>query len=107
MPTKVTQGVLVVTPVAPISRLDFRWRLTLAEQVVIKRAETEHPDPDVRATLAILRESLQEVTDAAGVAVDDRRTAEGAAYVVQVLVAAGLVAPEDAPARLAAMLAPR
>jgi len=106
MPTQIRQGFIVVEPPrAPLSRLDFRWRLSLAEQIVVKRAETEHPDPDTRATLAILRESLQEVTDEAGVDVEDPRTQGGAAAIVDVLVGAGLVSAEGAPARLAALLA--
>lgn len=107
MPTRVLQGVIRAEPPrAPLSRLDFRWRLTLAEQVALKRAETEHPDANVRAQLVILRESLAEVTDAAGVDVSDPRTQGGAAAIVDVLVGAGLVTAENAPARLAALLTP-
>ena len=57
--------------------LAFRWRYTLAEQVAIKLAETMHPDVTVRATLAILRESLE-----IGDYVDpkDPRTVQGVQY---------------------------
>jgi hypothetical protein len=62
---------------APVSRLAFRWRYTLDEQIAVTRAEAEWPDPDVRATLRILRESLAE---ADGVALDDPRTVQGVMY---------------------------
>jgi hypothetical protein len=105
--TRVTAGVIVAAPAkAALSRLDFRWRLSLAEQIAVKRAELEHPDANTRATLSILRESLAEVTDAAGVDVTDLRTQGGAAAIVDVLVGAGLVAGAGAAARLAALLTP-
>ncbi|MCO4101060.1 MAG: hypothetical protein HEQ38_17035 [Gemmatimonas sp.] len=107
MPTRVLQGVIRVEPEpAPLSRLDFRWRLTLEEQIAIERAMEEHPDPNVRAQLRILEKSLAQVTDASGVKVDDPRTQGGAAATVQVLVGAGVVTPANAPTRLAALLAP-
>jgi hypothetical protein len=107
MPTQVLQGVIRAEPPrAPLSRLDFRSRLTTAEQVAIKRAENEHPDANVRALLEVLRETLAEVTDVAGVDVTDPRTQGGASVIVDVLVGAGLVTVGDAPARLAALLAP-
>lgn len=105
MPMQVSQGVLLIAPDAPVlSRLDFRWRLTLQEQVAVKRAELEHPDPTVRAQLAILRESLAEVTDRAGVNVTDPRTIGGAEIIVDVLIAAGIVPMSDKAARLASLL---
>lgn len=70
-----------------VSRLAFRWRYTLAEQVAIHRAETEHEDPEVRATLAILRLSLAEADD---VDPTDPRTVQG----VQYHASLGLIAPE-------------
>ncbi len=78
----------VVQPKASrvMSRLTFRWRYTLAEQVAIKVAESTHPDATVRATLAILRESLQEAND---VDLDDPRTQQGVAYHASV----GLIQP--------------
>lgn len=101
------EGTGRLLPDPPIlSRLDFRWRLTLEEQRAVRRAEREHPDEDVRDDLAIMRESLSEVTDAAGVRVEDPRTQGGAALIVAVLVWAGLVTEANAPARLAALLAP-
>ncbi len=70
-----------------VSRLTFRWRYTLAEQVAIHRAETEHPDADVRATLTILRLSLAEADD---VDPTDPRTVQG----VEFHASLGLIAPE-------------
>lgn len=78
-----------------LSRLMFRWRYTLAEQIAIERAEREHQDPDVRAQLAILRRSLAEAND---IDVDDPRTKMG----VQYHASLGLIAPE----RVAEILAP-
>lgn len=107
MTTRILQGVIVVNPEpAPLSRLDFRWRLTLEEQRAVRRAEREHPDENMRDDLAIMRESLSEVTDSSGVKVEDPRTQGGAALIVSVLVGAGLVTEANAPARLAALLAP-
>jgi hypothetical protein len=106
MTIRVELGVLRISPPrAPLSRLDFRWRLSLAEQLVLRQAEREHPDASVRDTLAIMRETLAEVTDVAGVDVTDPRTQAGAALVVDVLVGAGAIDAADAPARLAALLA--
>lgn len=76
------------TPVK-LSRLDFQWRYTLAEQIAIERAMEEHDDPDVRATLRILDKSLMKVTEESGVKVEDLRTASG----VQYHAALGLIAP--------------
>lgn len=76
-----------IVPTPPtLSRLAFRWRYTVAEQVAIKVAETEHSDATVRATLAVLRESLAEATE---VDVRDPRTVQG----VQYHAAQGLIAP--------------
>ncbi len=66
--------------------LAFRWRYTLAEQIAIKVAEASHADPTVRATLAVLRESL-EIGDF--VDTKDPRTVQG----VQYHAAQGLIAP--------------
>lgn len=81
-------------PSSTMSRLAFRWRYTLAEQVAIKRAETEHLNFSVRATLAILRESLAEATE---IDVTDPRTIQGVQYHASV----GLITP----ARVAEILA--
>ena len=73
-----------------LSRLEFRWRYTLAEQVAIEVAEREHPDTTVRATLAVLRMSLSEATD---IDVTDPRTVAGVQYHASVgLIQAGRVA---------------
>lgn len=72
-------------PAARLSRLAFRSRYTLAEQVAIQRAELEHSDPDVRAMLAILRQSL---ADAETVEVTDPRTIAAVTYHAQL----GLIA---------------
>jgi hypothetical protein len=74
----------VTTP--RLSRLAFRTRYTLAEQIAITRAETEAPDPDMRATLTILRQSLSDATD---VDVTDPRTVMAVNYYATV----GLLAP--------------
>jgi len=79
----------VLPPPAPLSRLAFRWRYTLAEQIVITRAEAEWPDPDIRATLRILRESLQEADT---VQLDDPRTVQG----VELHAALGLITEDRA-----------
>jgi hypothetical protein len=73
-----------------LSRLQFRWRYTLAEQVAIELAEREHADATVRATLAVLRMSLSEATD---IDVSDPRTVQGVQYHAAVgLIQAGRVA---------------
>lgn len=81
-------------PTRKLTRLEFRWRYTLAEQVAIEVAEREHVDVTVRATLAILRMSLAEATE---IDVTDPRTVQG----VQYHAAVGLIAP----ARVAEILA--
>lgn len=78
-----------------LSRLQFRWRYTLAEQVAIDVAEATHPDPTVRATLRVLRASLAEATE---IRLSDPRTVQG----VQYHASLGLIAPE----RVAEILAP-
>lgn len=60
-----------------LTRLEFRWRYTLAEQVAIEIAEESDPDPTVRATLRVLRQSLAEATD---IDVTDPRTVQGVQY---------------------------
>jgi hypothetical protein len=87
--------VVPVVPTPRLSRLQFRSRYTLPEQIAITRAETEHPDADTRATLVILRQALAEAND---VDVTDPRTQQG----VQLHAALGLIAPD----RVAEVLAP-
>jgi hypothetical protein len=95
---------VVPAPVVPaLSRLAFRWRFAAEEQIALKRAELEHPDATVRATLAILRESLAEADE---VRVDDPRTVQGAGFLVDVLVGAGVLDAAARDARLAQILAP-
>jgi hypothetical protein len=95
MSTKVLSGVIIATPRPVLSRLQFRWRYTLAEQVAIEVAEDSHADPTVRATLRVLRQSLAEAQD---IDPTDPRTVQG----VQYHAALGLIAPE----RVAQILAP-
>lgn len=83
------------TLVPTLSRLAFRSRYTVAEQIVLKRAETEFPDPDARATLIISRESLSDAND---VDVTDPRTIAA----VQFQVTLGLLTAS----RAAEILAP-
>jgi hypothetical protein len=84
---------VVPTGTEVVSRLAFRWRYTLDEQVAIAQAETGDPDPVVRATLRVLRESLQEATE---IRLTDPRTIQG----VQYHVSRGLLTPERAEAIL-------
>lgn len=77
----------VVPPTPNISKLAFRWRYTLAEQVAIEVAEKEHADSTVRATLAVLRMSMSEATD---ISTADPRTIAGVQYHASV----GLIAAE-------------
>jgi hypothetical protein len=88
---------VIPPPATPprLSRLQFRWRYTLEEQIAIELAEATHPEATVRATLSILRQSLAEATD---VDVADPRTQQG----VQYHASLGLIAPE----RVAVILAP-
>lgn len=102
----VRDWVVPVPARAKLSRLAFRWRFTLEEQLALRAAEREHPEPSVRDTLAIMRESLSDVEDDSGVDVADPRTVGGATLSVDLLVAAGLLSPEARDARLAAVLAP-
>lgn len=81
--------------VPKLSRLAFRWRYTLAEQVAIQLREQTDEDPEVRATLAILRMSLAEAED---VDVTDPRTIDGVQYHASI----GLIAPERVAQILAA-----
>lgn len=73
-------------PTRRLTRLEFRWRYTLQEQIGIEMAEEGHADPAVRATLRVLRQSLAEATD---IDLTDPRTVQG----VQYHAAAGLIAP--------------
>jgi len=84
----------VVPPPPRLSRLSFRWRYTLAEQVAIETATSSHVDATVRGTLRVLAASLAEAAD---VDVTDPRTVMG----VQYHAALGLIAP----ARVAEILA--
>lgn len=95
MSARVLQGVVIETPRPTLSRLAFRWRYTLAEQVGIELAEESHADPAVRATLRVLRQSLAEASD---IDPTDTRTVQG----VQYHASLGLIAPE----RVAQILAP-
>ena len=95
MPTRISQGVIVQVTESPrLSRLAFRWRYTLEEQVAIDLAEKTHQSAPVRSTLAVLRMSLAEAND---VDVTDPRTRQGVEY----HAAVGLIAP----ARVAEILA--
>jgi hypothetical protein len=76
-------------PVDVLSRLQFRWRYTLAEQVAVSAAEASHPSAEVRATLRVLRESLQEASE---IRLSDPRTIAGVQYHVQL----GLLTAERA-----------
>ncbi len=87
--------VVPADPTRKLTRLEFRWRYTLAEQVAIEVAEREHVDVTVRATLAILRMSLAEATE---IDVTDPRTVQG----VQYHAAVGLIAPTRVAEILAA-----
>lgn len=89
-----------------LSKLSFQWRFTLEEQRALRRIEREHPVAQVRDDLAIMRESLMNVTDPLGVDVTDVRTQLGAALMVDVLVADGLIDPAQRNARLMQVLAP-
>jgi len=64
-------------PVDQMSRLAFRWRYTLAEQVGIAVAEETDEDASVRGTLRVLRESMAEATD---IRLSDPRTIAGVQY---------------------------
>ena len=75
-------------PASPkLTRLEFRWRYTLAEQVAIDNATNTHADATVRATLRVLSASLAEATE---IDVTDARTQQG----VQYHAALGLIASE-------------
>lgn len=96
MPTRVTTGVIVQQVEAPrLSRLAFRWRYTIEEQVAIDVAEKTHASATVRSTLAVLRMSLAEAND---VDVSDPRTRQGVEY----HAAVGLIAPSRVAEILAA-----
>jgi hypothetical protein len=84
----------IIPDVPKLSRLSFRWRYTLADQVAIEIAERTHADATVRATLRVLRQSLSEAED---IDVTDPRTVQG----VQYHASLGLIAP----ARVAEILA--
>lgn len=77
----------VVPAPAKLTRLEFRWRYTLAEQVAIDTAMVGHADATVRATLRVLAASLAEATE---IDVADPRTVQG----VQYHAALGLIAAE-------------
>jgi len=69
-----------------LTRLEFRWRYTLAEQIAIDTATTSDPDATVRSTLRVLAASLAEATE---IDVTDPRTVQG----VQYHASLGLIAP--------------
>ena len=79
-------GAVIPDPLR-LTRLEFRWRYTLAEQVAIEVAMATHADEAVRATLRVLASSLSEATE---VDVTDPRTQSGVAY----HAALGLIAPD-------------
>jgi hypothetical protein len=79
-------GNVIPDPVR-LTRLAFRWRYTLAEQVAIEVAMATHADDTVRATLRVLASSLSEATE---IDVTDPRTQQG----VQYHAAQGLIAAE-------------
>jgi hypothetical protein len=87
--------VVPADPTRKLTRLEFRWRYTLAEQVAVEVAEREHADATVRATLAILRMSLAEATE---IDVTDPRTVQGVQYHASI----GLIAPTRVAEILAA-----
>ncbi len=60
-----------------LTRLEFRWRYTLAEQIAIEVAMTTHADATVRATLRVLASSLSEATE---IDPADPRTVQGVQY---------------------------
>jgi hypothetical protein len=70
-----------------LTRLEFRWRYTLAEQIAIEVAMATHEDATVRATLRVLSSSLSEATE---IDPADARTVQG----VQYHAALGLIAAE-------------
>jgi hypothetical protein len=86
-------GNVIPDPVR-LTRLEFRWRYTLTEQVAIEVAMATHPDATVRATLRVLAASLAEATE---IDVADPRTMQGVQYHAML----GLIAP----ARVAEILA--
>lgn len=86
--------VVPANPTRKLTRLEFRWRYTLAEQIAIELAEEGHADATVRATLRVLRQSLAEATE---IDVTDPRTQQGVQYHASV----GLIDP----ARVAEILA--
>jgi hypothetical protein len=94
MPTiELGTGAVIPDPLR-LTRLEFRWRYTLAEQIAINVATETHADATVRATLRALAASLAEATE---VDVTDPRTIQG----VQYHATLGLIAP----ARVAEILA--
>lgn len=78
--------VVPATAAERLTKLQFRWLYTLAEQVALDVAEKTHPDPTVRSTLSVLRMSLAEATE---IDRTDPRTVQG----VQYHAALGLIAP--------------
>jgi len=79
-------GELIPDPIR-LTRLEFRWRYTLAEQIAIEVAMATHADATVRATLRVLASSLSEATE---IDVADPRTQQGVGY----HAALGLIAAE-------------
>ena len=79
-----------VASVGRLSRLQFRSRYTLAEQVAIAVMTETHADPVVRATLRVLDAALSQAED---VHTRDPRTVQGVQYHASLgVIAAGRVA---------------
>ena len=90
--------VLDETNVVPtLTRIQFRDRFTKAEKVAMRLAEMTHASMEVRASLAIMREELSDVTDEGGVDVSRPDVQESVAG----LAALGIIAPERVPVILA------
>jgi hypothetical protein len=86
-----------------LSRLELTTRFTLTERVALKVIRNTTTDAELRATLEVLEQmqALAEFVD-----VTNPETIGGIQFAVQVLVGAGVVQEADAPARIAALLAP-
>lgn len=87
MPTIEPGTGAVIPDPTTLTRLEFRWRYTLAEQIAIEVATATHADESVRATLRVLASSLSEAT---AIDVTDPRTQQGVGY----HAALGLIAAE-------------
>lgn len=85
-------------PIYRLSKLEFRWRYTIEEQVAIDIYTDTTQDPVERSTLRVLAASLAEAED---IDPDDPRTQQG----VQYHASLGLIAPER-PAEILAPITP-